>query len=247
MPGTRQHRLHRPPPPPRGVELVFQRVPGVVQTAVGYSQGRTKNPTYQEVGPMPLPPHFCCLRCGTMPALWCWLKGGASRCTRLPTLPSRVRSASQVQPHHTGGATDLTPQMMPRRCAPAPPGTTRWCRSCTRRQRCEASGCESSHLLPDTGREGQLAGFLTQQPSDKPTLHRWQLPLVLHGAPLAICPRARCGWPWLSNAHVCQPQHLLRALPRLQVSFDQLLDVFWSKHDPTTPNRQGNDVGEQYR
>lgn len=35
----------------RGVELVFQRVPGVVQTAVGYSQGRTKNPTYQEVGP----------------------------------------------------------------------------------------------------------------------------------------------------------------------------------------------------
>ncbi|GAA0153075.1 reductase [Lithospermum erythrorhizon] len=30
-------------------------------------------------------------------------------------------------------------------------------------------------------------------------------------------------------------------------SFDSLLDVFWSRHDPTTPNRQGNDVGSQYR
>ncbi|MBI0584536.1 MAG: peptide-methionine (S)-S-oxide reductase MsrA [Methanomassiliicoccus sp.] len=31
------------------------------------------------------------------------------------------------------------------------------------------------------------------------------------------------------------------------VSFDQLLDVFWSIHDPTTLNRQGPDVGDQYR
>jgi len=29
--------------------------------------------------------------------------------------------------------------------------------------------------------------------------------------------------------------------------FDDLLDVFWARHDPTTPNRQGNDVGTQYR
>ncbi|KAL4426064.1 hypothetical protein ABPG77_007860 [Micractinium sp. CCAP 211/92] len=82
-----------------GVELVFQRVPGVVQTAVGYSQGRTKNPTYQEV------------------------------------------------------------------CS----GTTG---------------------------------------------HNEVVQVVYAPA---------------------------------EVSFDQLLDVFWSKHDPTTLNRQGNDVGEQYR
>jgi peptide-methionine (S)-S-oxide reductase len=31
------------------------------------------------------------------------------------------------------------------------------------------------------------------------------------------------------------------------VTFDQLLDKFWSMHDPTTLNRQGPDVGSQYR
>ena len=31
------------------------------------------------------------------------------------------------------------------------------------------------------------------------------------------------------------------------ITFDELLEVFWFVHDPTTLNRQGNDIGEQYR
>jgi peptide-methionine (S)-S-oxide reductase len=31
------------------------------------------------------------------------------------------------------------------------------------------------------------------------------------------------------------------------VSYEKLLDVFWSNHNPTTLNRQGPDVGTQYR
>jgi peptide-methionine (S)-S-oxide reductase len=32
-----------------------------------------------------------------------------------------------------------------------------------------------------------------------------------------------------------------------RVSYERLLDVFWGKHDPTQRNRQGWDIGDQYR
>ena len=31
------------------------------------------------------------------------------------------------------------------------------------------------------------------------------------------------------------------------VSYEQLLDIFWANHNPTTMNRQGPDIGSQYR
>jgi len=44
------------------------------------------------------------------------------------------------------------------------------------------------------------------------------------------------------HAEVCQIEYD----PKV-ISFDELLEVFWKTHDPTTLNRQGNDVGTQYR
>ncbi len=44
------------------------------------------------------------------------------------------------------------------------------------------------------------------------------------------------------HAEVCQ----IRYDPA-RISYPELLEVFWKTHDPTTPNRQGNDIGTQYR
>jgi peptide-methionine (S)-S-oxide reductase len=44
------------------------------------------------------------------------------------------------------------------------------------------------------------------------------------------------------HAEVCQ----IHFNPDI-ISFEELLEVFWHTHDPTTLNRQGNDVGPQYR
>ncbi len=37
------------------------------------------------------------------------------------------------------------------------------------------------------------------------------------------------------------------AFDRTQIGYQELLEIFFAIHDPTTPNRQGNDCGTQYR
>ncbi len=32
-----------------------------------------------------------------------------------------------------------------------------------------------------------------------------------------------------------------------KISLDDVLEIFWTIHDPTTPNQQGNDIGPEYR
>ncbi len=44
------------------------------------------------------------------------------------------------------------------------------------------------------------------------------------------------------HAEVCQIE-----FDPEQISFEDLLEVFFNTHDPTTLNRQGNDIGPQYR
>ncbi|MFH1572663.1 MAG: peptide-methionine (S)-S-oxide reductase MsrA [Acidobacteriota bacterium] len=44
------------------------------------------------------------------------------------------------------------------------------------------------------------------------------------------------------HAEVCQITY-----DPAKITFDQMLEVFWKTHDPTTRDRQGNDIGPQYR
>ena len=44
-----------------------------------------------------------------------------------------------------------------------------------------------------------------------------------------------------------QIRELLDILPQRLPTYDDLLTVFWDNHNPTTMNRQGPDIGTQYR
>jgi len=45
-----------------------------------------------------------------------------------------------------------------------------------------------------------------------------------------------------SHAEVCQITYDPQTIP-----YDELLEIFWKTHNPTTLNQQGNDIGTQYR
>lgn len=51
----------------------------------------------------------------------------------------------------------------------------------------------------------------------------------------------------ICNGDTQHAEVILIEYDELQISFTQLLEVFFAIHDPTTLNRQGNDVGTQYR
>lgn len=90
----------------RSVELAYQRVPGVVQTAVGYSQGRVPNVTYEQV--------TCPRSCSS-----CCPVAGASAGHLAVMLVAHQRTTMRY-----------VVCMLPGRCARATRGTTRWCRWC---------------------------------------------------------------------------------------------------------------------
>lgn len=49
------------------------------------------------------------------------------------------------------------------------------------------------------------------------------------------------------TARTGHTESVLVAYDPAVVGVDQLMKAFWENHDPTTPNRQGNDIGTQYR
>lgn len=51
----------------------------------------------------------------------------------------------------------------------------------------------------------------------------------------------------VSNGNTGHAECLQIVYDTSKISFDELLEVFWETHDPTTLNRQGADVGTQYR
>ena len=51
----------------------------------------------------------------------------------------------------------------------------------------------------------------------------------------------------VSNGETGHAECLQITYDTTKITFDELLEVFWQTHDPTTLNRQGADVGTQYR
>src|SRR6266536_2202253 len=59
-----------------------------------------------------------------------------------------------------------------------------------------------------------------------------------------------CGWPAFyapASDEAIDAEVVEVTYDPEQISYETLLDVFWAKHNPTQLNRQGWDVGDQYR